>query len=337
MKKILLIATGGTIASGNTPSGLTPTISGEELLKSVPGLKNICEPHAIQVLNLDSTDMTPADWLVISGAIERYYDQYDGFVVAHGTDTMAYTAAALSYLVRRSPKPIVLTGAQKPIHSENTDSQVNLLDAFAYACSPGSCGVVIVFNGSVILGTRARKVRSKSFSAFSSINYPELASVREGRVLRYIYLNYRKPPVFSHKLDDSVGLVKLIPGMGPEVLSYMLRRKDALVVESFGVGGVPSEGSRFYAAIRRGVLAGKTVVMTTQVPNEGSDLTVYRVGHKLKTDLPVLEAYDMTTEAVVAKLMWILGETRDHDEISRLFYGSISHDMLYTEELPHEG
>ena len=143
MKKILLIATGGTIASGNTPSGLTPTISGEELLKSVPGLKNICEPHAIQVLNLDSTDMTPADWLVISGAIERYYDEYDGFVVAHGTDTMAYTAAALSYLVRRSPKPIVLTGAQKPIHSENTDSQVNLLDAFAYACSPGSCGVVI--------------------------------------------------------------------------------------------------------------------------------------------------------------------------------------------------
>ena len=138
MKKILLIATGGTIASGNTPSGLTPTISGEELLKSVPGLKNICEPHAIQVLNLDSTDMTPADWLVISGAIERYYDEYDGFVVAHGTDTMAYTAAALSYLVRRSPKPIVLTGAQKPIHSENTDSQVNLLDAFAYACSPGS-------------------------------------------------------------------------------------------------------------------------------------------------------------------------------------------------------
>ena len=117
----------------------------------------------------------------------------------------------------------------------------------------------------------------------------------------------------------------------------MLRRKDALVVESFGVGGVPSEGSRFYAAIRRGVLAGKTVVMTTQVPNEGSDLTVYREGHRLKADLPVLEAYDMTTGAVVAKLMWILGETRDRDEISRLFYGSISHDMLYTEELPHEG
>ena len=146
MKKILLIATGGTIASGNTENGLAPTISGEELLRCVPGLKSLCEPSAIQVLNLDSTDMTPADWLVISGAIERYYDEYDGFVVAHGTDTMAYTAAALSYLVRRSPKPIVLTGAQKPIHSENTDSQVNLLDAFAYACSPGSCGVVIVFN-----------------------------------------------------------------------------------------------------------------------------------------------------------------------------------------------
>ena len=336
MKKILLIATGGTIASGNTGYGLTPSISGEELLTSVPGLRDICEPHAIQVLNIDSTDMTPADWLVISGTVERYYGEYDGFVIAHGTDTMAYTAAALSYLVRWSPKPIVLTGAQKPIHSENTDSQVNLLDAFAYACSPGSCGVAIVFNGSVILGTRARKVRSKSFSAFSSINFPELASVREGRVLRYIHLKYQEPPIFSHKLNERVGLVKLIPGMGPEAISYMLRQKDALVVESFGVGGVPSEGSRFFDAIKRGVNAGKTVVMTTQVPNEGSDLTVYRVGHRLKTDLPVLEAYDMTTESVVAKLMWILGRTRDHNEISRLFYGSISHDILYTEELPHE-
>ena len=105
MKKILLIATGGTIASGNTDAGLTPTVSGEELLRAVPGLKNICEPHAVQVLNIDSTDMTPADWLVISGAVERYYDEYDGFVVAHGTDTMAYTAA---------PSPSCSPGPRSP-------------------------------------------------------------------------------------------------------------------------------------------------------------------------------------------------------------------------------
>lgn len=336
MKKILMIGTGGTIASGSTESGLAPSISSDELLSSVPALKGICQAEAVQALNLDSTDMTPADWLIIAAVVERYYNDYDGFVIAHGTDTMAYTAAALSYLIQRSPKPIVLTGAQKPIHSDNTDSKTNMLDAFAYACYEGSCGVAIVFNGAVILGTRARKVRSKSFSAFSSINFPELASVREGRVLRYIPLNFSDGPLFCHKLNDSVGLVKLIPGMGADMLSYVLERKDALVVESFGVGGVPSDSSRFYQTIEKGVQRGKTVVMTTQVPNEGSDLTVYRVGHQLKARLPVLEAYDMTTEAVVAKLMWILGKTREQKQIAGLFYKSVSHDILYTEELPRE-
>ena len=169
MKKILFIGTGGTVASSSTTDGLAPSIQAEELLRDLQGPAKACEITPMQVLNLDSTDMTPADWLLIARTIEVHYDAYDGFVIAHGTDTMAYTAAALSYLIRRSPKPVVLTGAQKPIHSDNTDSRVNLQDAFAYACAPGSCGVVIVFNGAVILGTRARKVRSKSFSAFSSI------------------------------------------------------------------------------------------------------------------------------------------------------------------------
>lgn len=333
MKKILFIGTGGTVASSGTAEGLAPSIQAEELLRDLQGPARACDITPIQVLNLDSTDMTPADWLLIAHTIERHYDEYDGFVIAHGTDTMAYTAAALSYLVRRSPKPIVLTGAQKPIHSDNTDSRINLQDAFTYACAPDSCGVVIVFNGAVILGTRARKVRSKSFSAFSSINFPELASVREGRVLQFIKLGYKPPPVFCHKLEEKVSLVKLIPGMEADLLAYALDHNQALVVESFGVGGVPSRGSRFYDVISSGVKRGKTVVMTTQVPNEGSDLTVYRVGHELKKHLPVLEAYDMTTETVVAKLMWILGQTKNSEQISEMFYTPISKDILYTEEI----
>lgn len=190
-----------------------------------------------------------------------------------------------------------------------------------------------MFNGAVILGTRARKVRSKSFSAFSSINFPELASVREGRVLRFIDLGYKEPPVFCHKLEERVSLVKLIPGMDADLLAYALEHNRALVVESFGVGGVPGRHSRFYEVIAAAVEAGKTVVMTTQVPNEGSDLTVYRVGHELKKHLPILEAYDMTTEAVVAKLMWILGQTREHGRITELFYKPVSKDILYTEEI----
>lgn len=336
MKKILFIGTGGTVASSGTQEGLAPSIQAQELLSPLKGIENICQVTPIQLLNLDSTDMTPADWVLIAQTVEREYASYDGFVIAHGTDTMAYTAAALSYLIRRSPKPIVLTGAQKPIHSDNTDSRVNLQDAFTYACAPDSCGVVIVFNGSVILGTRARKVRSKSFSAFSSINFPELASVREGRVLPYISLGYTQPPVFYRHLEDSVSLVKLIPGMNADLLSYALEHSRALVVESFGVGGVPGRSSRFYEVIAGAVEKGKTVVMTTQVPNEGSDLTVYQVGHVLKRHLSILEAYDMTTEAVVAKLMWILGQTRDKDRIRELFYSPVSKDILYTQGVRKE-
>lgn len=330
MKRILFIGTGGTVASELTSDGLAPSIDAGELLKNILTDGRQLSITPLQLLDLDSTDMTPREWLLIARAIRDNYDSYDGFVIAHGTDTMAYTAAALSYLIKRSPKPIVLTGAQKPIYSDNTDSRVNLQDAFTYACSPDSCGVVIVFNGEVILGTRARKVRSKSFSAFSSINFPNLATVREGRIMRYIDLGYKDAPRFYDALEDRVSLVKLIPGMSADILNYALQNNCALVVESFGVGGLPGRQSRFYEVIASAVRAGKVVVMTTQVPNEGSDLIVYRVGHELKTQLPVLEAYDMTTEAVVAKLMWILAQTSEPNRIAELFYKPVSKDILYT-------
>ena len=142
-----------------------------------------------------------------------------------------------------------------------TDSKQNLLDAFTYVCDDRSSGVSIVFNGSVILGTRAKKVRSKSFSAFASINYPELAVLQDGRVLHYIDLGYRERAKFSHKLNDSVGLVKLIPGTDAGMLSYALDRYDAVIIESFGVGGLP-EGTNgcFRSVIDRGVKAGKLIV-----------------------------------------------------------------------------
>ena len=331
MKKILLIGTGGTIASEMTADGLAPKLGSNQLLNYIPRVSEICSVECMQLMSVDSTNMTPENWLSIASCIESYYDGYDGFVVSHGTDTMAYTAAALSYLIRRSKKPIVLTGAQKPISMDVTDSKQNLLDAFTYACDDRASGVSIVFNGSVILGTRAKKVRSKSFSAFSSINYPELAVLQDGRVLHYIDLGYRERAKFSHTLNDSVGLVKLIPGTDAGMLSYALDRYDAVIIESFGVGGLP-EGTNgcFRSVIDRGVKAGKLIVITTQVQNEGSNLTVYQVGHALKQQ-NIIEAYDMTTEAAVAKLMWIMGETRDPDRVRERFYTPISHDILYTE------
>ncbi len=328
MKRILMLGTGGTIASEMTKDGLVPELTSKQLLASVPEISEICKVDCRQLFSLDSTNIRPEHWLIIAKAIKEEYDSYDGFVISHGTDTMAYTAAALSYLVRDSKKPIVLTGAQKPISFDSTDSKINLRDSFICACSDMH-GVQIVFNGKVILGTRARKTRSKSFQAFSSINYPYLASISDGFMLKYIDIPHKDTPDFADTLDSNVGLLKMIPGIDSDVVEFMVDKYDALIIESFGVGGLPSyEGTDFYNVIKRGVEKGKIIVITTQVQNEGSDLEVYNVGNLIKKNLRVLEAYDMTTESVVAKLMWILGQTRDFDEVCKRFYTPVAFDIL---------
>ena len=197
--------------------------------------------------------------------------------------------------------------------------------------TPAAAAVQIVFNGKVILGTRARKTCSKSFQAFSSVNYPDLAVVQDEHLLQYMRCACYPRPVFYDTLDDNVGLLKLIPGTPSAVLEFMLERFDGLVIESFGVGGLPEyEGDdSYYDVIRRGVERGKLVVMTTQVPNEGSNLAVYHVGGRLKSTLHLLEAYDMTTEAAVAKLMWIMGQSRDFRRAEELFYRPVARDILY--------
>ena len=327
MKKILFITTGGTIASEPTADGLVPSLSPAALLETTPQLASICEPSCVQPFCLDSTNVRPGHWLLLANTIHDHYEEYDGFVITHGTDTLAYTAAGLSYLIQNSPKPIVLTGAQLPIRMEGTDARRNLIDAACYACDPESSGVSVVFFGSVICGTRARKNYSKSFMAFGSINYPELARVRDGRVLRYVRDREDGPVRFYDFINPNVGLLKLTPGMNNDVMRYAAERYDGLVIESFGVGGLP-EYSDFFLQIRSAVENGKLIVMTTQVPNEGSDLSVYRVGSVLKSSLRVLEAHDMTSEAVLAKLMWILGTTSDFEEAERLFYTPVGRDIL---------
>ena len=327
-KKILMIGTGGTIASELGENGLVPELTSEQLLRYIPDISKICQVDCVQLFSLDSTNIMPEHWVQVAQTIRLHYEDYAGFVISHGTDTMAYTAAALSYLVQGSPKPIVLTGAQKPIGFETTDSKQNLRDAFAVAASDMS-GVMLVFNGKVILGTRARKTRSKSFEAFSSINYPVLGMMQDGRLTRYISPEHGDAPRFYDRVNSRVALLKLIPGLSCDAAAYLLERHDALIIESFGVGGLPAyEAGDYYKTVKAGLDAGKIVVMTTQVENEGSDLSVYHVGTAIKRTLPVLEGYDMTTEAVTAKLMWILGQTRDPQEVARLFYTPVACDIL---------
>ena len=328
MKKILMIGTGGTIASEMTPEGLTPELNTRQLLDFIPDIGKLCRVDCIQLYNLDSTNICPENWLGVVDTLRKNYDAYDGFVISHGTDTMAYTAAALSYLIQGSPKPIILTGAQKPIWFDGTDSKRNLTDAFLYACR-GCGGVQIVFNGKVILGTRARKTFSKSFQAFSSVNYPDLAVLQDERLLQYIRTESLPRPIFYDALCQNVGLLKLIPGTRRELVEFMVERYDGIVIESFGVGGLPDyPGQEFYPVVRQAVERGRIVVMTTQVPNEGSDLSVYHVGGHLKSTLRLLEAFDMTTEAAVCKLMWILGQTKEFERVRELFNRPVAWDIL---------
>lgn len=332
MKKVLLIGTGGTIASELSGEGLVPALTTGQLLSYVPEISTLCDVDCVQLFSVDSTNMTPQHWMKLAQAIRESYDRYDGFVICHGTDTMAYTAAALSYLIQGSPKPIVLTGAQKPIIFDSTDSKTNLRDSFLCATSDLR-GVMVVFNGKVIAGTRAKKTRTKSFEAFSSINYPDLAHLQDGYLIEYIRLACYEKPVFYDTLNDRVGLMKLIPGTEADLLEFHLKRSDALIIESFGVGGLPSyQDSDMQRLLTAAVSQGKTIVLTTQVENEGSNVSVYNVGFRLKSDLRLLEGFDMTTEALVAKLMWILGQTNDSETIRKLFYTPVGNDLLINKE-----
>ena len=334
MKKILLIATGGTIASGSTKEGLSPVIGAGELLQYVEEYRDFCSVDVVQPFSLDSTNIYARHWLELAALIELHFSRYDGFVISHGTDTMAFTAAALSYLVQNSQKPIVLTGSQKPIDLPVTDARTNLLDSLRFAAEPKAHGVNIVFGGSVIAGTRAKKERSKSFDAFSSINYPNKAVIRDGRVLFYVDDKDRSGGGvrFFHRLNERILLLKLMPGMDGTVLKHLFPYYDGVVIEAFGVGGFPEYGNvPFYPEIRRWTDAGKLVMMATQVTHEGSDMEVYRVGKVSKEEFGLMEAYDMTLEATVTKVMWALGQTGDPREFRRLFYETVNHDILLRE------
>lgn len=330
MKKILFIATGGTIASRRSDSGLKPQITPQELLEYIPQVKDICQIEAIQLLNLDSSNMEPKHWKLIVHTIREQYEAYDGFVIAHGTDTMAYTAAALSYMIQNSRKPIVITGAQKPIDLEITDAKSNLLDSFLYASDAASQGGSIIFDGKVIAGTRAKKVRSKSYNAFSSIDYPYLAVIQDLNIMRYIpMIPYEEEVQFYEKLDENVYLMKLIPGIKPRVLDSIFENYDSIIVESFGVGGIPhSIADAFYELCQEH--PDKLVVMATQVAHEGSDMTVYEVGHDMKKNCRFLESYDMTLESVIAKTMWILGNfPGEQERLEDIFYKNINYDLIF--------
>lgn len=331
MKKILLLATGGTIASVESTDGLVPGLSVEELLHFLPESSDQIKIDGKILMNIDSTNVQPEHWVNIVDAVYQHYDSYDGFVITHGTDTLAYTSSALSYMLQGLDKPVVLTGSQVPISFKKTDAKKNVADALRFACEEIG-GVFVVFDGRVILGTRAVKMRTKSYDAFESINHPYVAFVNKNEVK---YQWKPAPPADSLSinvnLSTDVFLMKLYPGMKPEIFDCLKDLYKGIIIESFGNGGLPFEGRNLLTKIQELTEKGVAVVITTQCLEEGEDLLLYEVGRKV-AQLPVILSGDMNTEAIVAKLMWALGQTDSFVQVKKIIETPKAGDLTIKRE-----
>lgn len=331
MKNILIIATGGTIACSASIDGLVPSIDVNGLISYIPDVKTICHIEGLSVMNVDSTNMTPSLMKRIAAAIADNYDNYDGFVVTHGTDTMAYSAVAVTYMLKNLSKPVVFTGSQLPIEAERTDAKKNLSDAVCFACED-VCGVYVVFNGLVIDGRHAMKTKTRSFDAFESINYPVIATINQGtiehnRTLQYSMYrndvnNTSEKLIADTDMCENIIVLKLFPGIGEDIFDYIKGHYKGVIIESFGIGGIPNSGNNIIEKISELIHAGVAVVVTTQCIYEGIDLNVYEVGHTLAKQNVIISA-DMTTEALTMKLMWALAHYSDMQEVKEYMEGDI--------------
>lgn len=312
--RICFIATGGTIASSDSGNGLMPSLEAEGLAAAVPELAELCDMDFVQLMQLDSSNLTPRHWQEIAGAVADRRGDYDGFVISHGTDTMAYTAAALYYMLENIDKPVVLTGSQLPMGAPGTDAVRNLLTAF-YAAVSGRAGVFLAFDGHILPGNSAKKMCSKNFHGFYSINQPE-AGEFDFEVCKIKWSQPENKPAGDFKLhlqlDDRVMVFKLLPGTNPELLRLVV---DAgyrgIIIESFGAGGVPTDESPLSLlpmldyAIKKGV----TLVCTTQCIHDGVHLETYEVGVRA-LQRGVISGGCNTVEALAVRLMLALGEGR---------------------------
>ena len=325
-KNILLLTTGGTIASLPGGEGLEPQRS-DVMERELNQLRTYYNITVEDVMCLDSSNMQPEQWQTIARHIFARKDSFEGIVVSHGTDTMAYSASAVTFMLPNIDVPVVFTGSQLPLSDILSDGPDNLRTAFAMAAS-GTPGVFLAFDRKIMLGCRAVKVRASGFSAFESIN-----SRYAGRVSNQgLVLDPRVLPKHSGtaallpEISPNVFLLKLTPGLNPAVFDMLAAMGyKGIVIEAFGLGGINvlSKGLR---GIQRAIEDGISVVVTTQCLYDSSDLNVYQVGNKL-LQLGVIQGRDMTSEAAMTKLMWAIGQGMNPQQINDLFAQNLAGEI----------
>jgi len=332
-KKICIVHVGGTIVSKNeTGAGKVPAYKISEVIEKCLSYKQkkaidaevsykVKAPFGKDGKGIDSSELKFKHVKEIADIIKKNYNKYDGFVITHGTDTMAYTSSLLSFMLLNADKPIIITGSQKAPDDKGTDVPKNLYDTFKAATSENS-GVYIVFDGDVIKGSRAKKISSTKLKAFGSVNEK---AITIDDFVNDPYKELLKKPKFSTELSEKVGVFYLTPSTSVEDLAFFAKGKDGIIIQAYGLGGAPSDINDYIKEELVGTL-GKYVVFKTQCEDGLTDLTEYEVGVKASKG-GVIAAADMSLEATYAKLSHILGNYTDKETIKKMMYTNLSGEM----------
>ncbi len=337
-RKILIIYTGGTIGMVNDPetNSLVP-FDFDNIVKNVPELRNFDFQIKSYSFNppIDSSDIDPAVWGKLVTLIEENYNLYDGFVILHGTDTMAYTASALSFMMHNLNKPVILTGSQLPLGTIRTDGKENLITALEIAAAqkngqamvPEAC---IYFQDKLFRGNRTTKYNAENFRAFRSDNYPPLAEAGIHIKYNYPYIRYSIDNgrfYVSRKMNTNVALLKIFPGIQRSFVHAVLNTPDvkAVVLETFGSGNAPT-APWFLEEVGEAVSKGLLILNVTQCLAGSVEMERYATGARLN-ELGVLSGYDITTESAITKLMFLLEEKESREEVKKFLNMSLKGEI----------
>lgn len=308
-RRVLIISTGGTFNCVQTELGLQPKFNESDLRERLKPVSCDCDLSFENLFNIDSANIQPNHWKLLADCVNNHYKSEDGIVIIHGTDTLAYTSSMLSHMLKGIPIPVIITGSQLSISNPIADALENMRLSI-YMAKNKYPGVYVVFDRKIMLGKYVSKTHSKSFNAFESINHPNVAEVNAYGLQIDEKLVPKIDPFFRVKSNicDKVFLLKLAPGLSPDIIDYLIEKKyKGIIIESYGLGGLPnSEGNDFTSKCKEAIEKGIKIIVLSQCTYDGVDFSIYETGLKIK-DSGIITMPLATKEYAYTRLMWELG------------------------------